>query len=156
MKYIIPVFITIVLLNFFSFSQEKNSQKFFRVCGTMTGYLPRQTIYLGVYASQQQFKTRQVFRRLRFLPDLVTADSLPFCFDSLPPGEYIIAGYQDTNRDRHINMGWRGPREPYCFHKEQRGILPPGFNRNKFMINSSIDTLHLRFTLPAKNIGAKN
>ena len=70
-------------------------------------------------------------------------DALPFRFDAIPPGRYVLRAFQDRNGDGRLNLGPFGPREPVgMYRRPARMSVPPRFDANAFTVNGdAVDIL---------------
>lgn len=121
----------------------QTSDTTFSIGGIITNYSPNKAIYLAMYSSHEDFKQRKFYKKLRFLQNQVTSDSLRYVFTGVEPGEYIVVAFQDLNGDVKLNMGMFGPVEPYDVYKPNYGIFGPKFSKCKFLVNCDIDTANI-------------
>ncbi len=115
----------------------------FTISGVITNYKPGKHIYLALYASQEDFNTRNFTDKAWLKKDELPPDSIQYTFSGVKTGYYIIAGYQDCNDDGKLNIGMFGPTEPFRIYKPRYGMFRPKFSKCKFFVNSDIDTAHM-------------
>jgi uncharacterized protein (DUF2141 family) len=54
-------------------------------------------------------------------------------FEGVPPGEYAVKAFHDTNDNQKIDIGRMGPKEKYGFSNNVVGFMgPPDFDDAKF------------------------
>jgi len=64
---------------------------------------------------------------------------------SIPKGEYVIALFQDTNKNRMLDTNRLGlPTEPVALSNYNGGI-PGGFNKHKVLINGNSNKITINF-----------
>jgi len=67
-------------------------------------------------------------------------------FEEIPFGDYAVKVFHDENDNKKIDIGWRGPKEPYGFSNGARGLMgPPSFADAK--VTLSAPTLRLEIAL---------
>lgn len=69
--------------------------------------------------------------------DSTDTEWVTFEFDSLVAGEYVISAFQDVNGNGKLDMGWKGPKEPYGFSGPRPRFMPK-FNDLKFEVGQSV------------------
>ncbi len=143
MLYIKIPFAFLILLVVTTLCYGQTPDTTFYIRGTITNYKADKTIYIAMYANADDFKHQKGYKKLRFTGNQLEPDSLPYTFNEVKPGEYIIAVFQDCNGDGKINMGPFGPVEPYRIYKPNYGLFGPKFDKCKFTVNGSIDTAHI-------------
>jgi uncharacterized protein (DUF2141 family) len=67
-------------------------------------------------------------------------------FENVPYGDYAVKVFHDENDNKKIDIGFRGPKEPYGFSNGARGFMgPPSFAAAK--VTLSAPTLRLDIAL---------
>lgn len=69
-------------------------------------------VFVAVFATQEQYLAKQPYRGLK----LMASQNLDADFPALPPGDYVVAAYQDINNNGVLDRNedeW--PTEPYGF-----------------------------------------
>jgi len=65
-------------------------------------------------------------------------------FEQVPAGEYAVKFFHDTNENRKIDIGWRGPTEAYGFSNNVMGLFgPPDYDKAKFTFDGSDQTIEI-------------
>lgn len=64
----------------------------------------------------------------------------------LPPGDYAISFFHDTNGNGELDTNLFGiPTEPYGFSKNARGMFgPPNFNQCLFTLDSTTKPMNIK------------
>ncbi len=117
----------------------------FTVCGIITNYDADKPIYLAIYSSKSNFKARKHDATLRFMPDVLPADSLSYCFDHIRAGRYMIAAFQDLDENGSITMGLLGPTEPYRVYRVHNTFFGPVYDRGCFEVKGDVTRADVRF-----------
>lgn len=117
----------------------------FTVCGTITNYDANKPIYMAIYSSESRFKARKHDATLRFMPDAMPPDSLPYCFSDIPSGRYMIVAFQDLDENGSITMGLFGPVEPYRVYRVHNTFFGPDYNHGSFEVVGNLAQANLRF-----------
>jgi len=72
------------------------------------------------------------------------AKEMTAVFEKVPAGEYAVKFFHDTNDNRKIDMGWRGPTEAYGFSNNVMGLFgPPDYDKAKFTFDGSERTIEI-------------
>jgi uncharacterized protein (DUF2141 family) len=112
----------------------------YSVSGFITHFKPGKTIYLALYASQEDLDTRNFTKKARFPGDSLPTDTVHYRLTGIPKGYYIVAAFQDLNDDIKLTMGLFGPTEPYGIYEPNYGIFGPKFAKCRFYVNKNITT----------------
>lgn len=65
--------------------------------------------------------------------------SVSYRFDEVPPGDYAIRAFLDTNGNENLDFGLFGPREPWGMYRDPRPVLgPPRFRAVAFTVAGDI------------------
>jgi uncharacterized protein (DUF2141 family) len=139
------IFFLILCFSGLSAQCGRTADTAFSIAGTITQFRPGKTVYLGIFDSEDHFKSKTFCRKTFFKGACLDADTLRFTFDQLQPGEYVIAGYQDINGDGVMNMGPFGPTEPYHIYLPKYGIFGPKFKSCKFRLEKNLDSINIVF-----------
>ncbi|WP_018609781.1 DUF2141 domain-containing protein [Uliginosibacterium gangwonense] len=82
-------------------------------------------VMVAVFATQDQYQTKHPYRGQK----LMASQNLVADFPALPPGDYVVAAYQDDNGNGMLDRNdedW--PMEPYGFgHRPTFTIGAPSF-----------------------------
>ncbi len=70
--------------------------------------------------------------------------TLPFRFDAIPPGRYVLRAFQDENGDGRLNLGPFGPREPVGMYRwPERMRIPPRFEASAFAVDDDMIDINI-------------
>jgi uncharacterized protein (DUF2141 family) len=127
-------------------AQSAGTAAEYTIQGMLSGYSPSRTIYIALYDSETGFRNKQFVRALRVEPDALVPDSMPYAFAGIPPGEYMIAAYQDCNDNGSLDMGMLGPREPFALYRPYNGMFAPSFAACTFSVAGDISRADLDFS----------
>ena len=101
----------------------------------VSGITPdRGKVYIAVYDRADSFPSG----RQRMSQVLEPHDRhLTVRFNNLPPGQYAVAAFQDSNGNGKLDKNFLGiPKEPYGFSQEARGSMgPPPFAEAAVTLN---------------------
>lgn len=65
-------------------------------------------------------------------------------FADVPAGEYAVKFFHDTNGNRELDIGWRGPKEAYGFSNNATGLFgPPDYDEAKFSFAGGEQTIEI-------------
>jgi len=89
-------------------------------------------VYIAVFESAEAYKQERAFRSV-ILPALATT----LVWDiTLPPGDYLVSAFQDTNNNQKLDKNLLGiPREPIGLSNYNGKGIPGGFNALKTAIH---------------------
>ncbi len=66
-------------------------------------------------------------------------------FEAIPYGDYAVKVFHDENDNKKIDIGMRGPKEPYGFSNGARGFMgPPKFTDAKVTLSAPTLRLDIR------------
>ena len=85
------------------------------------------------------YNTEDSFLKKPFKVDMVksTSEKVKLVFSNLPAGKYAISLYQDENKNKELDMGVFGPKEPYGFSNNAKGSFGPAkFKDAKFEVTN--------------------
>jgi len=95
-------------------------------------------VFVAVFANQEQYLAKQPYQGLK----LMASEDLDADFPALPPGDYVVAAYQDINNNGVLDRnddGW--PTEPYGFaHRPTFTIGTPSFEELAIHLGSENST----------------
>ena len=90
-------------------------------------------VHIGIFSEPESFphSGRVDGTTVAVFGNRVTAD-----FSDLPPGNYVVAAYHDTDGDGQFTTSALGlPKEKYGFSNRARGVLgPPSFSEASFEV----------------------
>lgn len=121
------------------------------VSGTIVGYAQGKGVYVALYATEEDFAGEQFCRNARFAGDSLPRDTIRFMFASLPPGDYLVASYQDTDGNKTFTKGLFGmPKEPYRIHRPNYGMFGPKFDACSFEVGTDTVRIVLDYSKGSK------
>ena len=94
-----------------------------------TGYL-----FLAVYDSENTFMNAEAAVKREIIP--INGPEFAYVIPDLPPGEYAIAVFHDSNGNKKLDKNFLGiPKEGYGFSNDARGRFgPPSFKAASFLV----------------------
>ncbi len=96
---------------------------------------PRGVVRLALYDSRQSYESRS--HPVRSAAVEVTDKQVTVKFDGLPPGDYAVMMYHDTNRNQRFDRLLGLPREQYGFSNNAvPGLGAPDFDRVRFRLKA--------------------
>ena len=100
-------------------------------------------IVIAVFNTEDSFDDRSDPVAIAYLP--VDAETLSWSTELAVPSAYAIAVYHDVNSNRELDMRrLGGPKEPYGFSNNVRGVFgPPGFENALIRIGSESLSLEI-------------
>jgi len=102
-------------------------------------------VRVALYSSAQGFPRQE--DEARTVKSVATGNEVEMHFSGLPPGEYAVSAFADSNGNARLDNNFIGvPREPYGFSRDARGLLgPPSFAEAAFRIGDTdvTQSIHL-------------
>ena len=91
---------------------------------------------VSLASSREIFESDDRADQVARLP--VASGQVTTAFEGLAAGEYAIKVFHDVNENERLDIGWRGPEEPYGFSNDATGFMgPPDFDDAKFEFDGS-------------------
>jgi uncharacterized protein (DUF2141 family) len=137
-KYIIAILLFHILLGY-CYSQTANNVNVTIEITNVT--INNGKVYLAIFSTAESFR-----REEPFLAYVLESNSTVVSQEvSLPAGEYVVSGFQDTNNNQKLDYKLFGiPREPVAISNYNgQGFPSRDFNRQKITINGSTQRISI-------------
>ncbi|MBV7440286.1 DUF2141 domain-containing protein [Weeksellaceae bacterium TAE3-ERU29] len=90
-------------------------------------------LVIGLYDNEKDFPKGKAYQKVEVTPQKST---LIYTFKGVEKGKYAIAVLHDENNNGKMDIGMFGPKEPYGFSNNARGVLSaPSFEKASFIVN---------------------
>jgi uncharacterized protein (DUF2141 family) len=111
------------------------------IAGTQSGKIDLKVTFTGITKAQGSLYIRIQNEQEEVVVNrivLVSGLKMSVTFKDLAAGKYAISVFQDVNNNGKLDIGMFGPKEPYGFSNNVRGILSaPDFESQLFDFEQS-------------------
>ena len=76
--------------------------------------------------------------------DLIKAKQVPFKFEGIPKGTYVIVGYQDENKNGKVDFEGYHIKEYWGTYKENVSVTSPTWDMIKFDLQENISGIRIQ------------
>ncbi len=68
---------------------------------------------------------------------------VPFSFENVPAGTYVLQGFQDVNGNGELDSGAFGPSEPWVIHGYKPSFSQPDFDKCKIEVGADVADIQI-------------